>query len=430
MNELFLVIHREYITRIRTISFVLVTILTPVLLSLTVLLPVYFATKQTDNKQIKIGLIDPSQYLQNAFTDSEFVIEPLKNGTPDEIEQIVLSNKYEGIIYLSHSDSTFAKIQYYSAKQPSISLIEQIKSAVEKVAIKEKMATYGINDVDAIISAIKETVDIELFKIGSDGIQNVGNLLKPLLSIILGLIIYMFVFMFSIRVMRGVMEEKGGRIVELIITSISPVKFMAGKIIGIALVGLTQIICWFVILSVMGAFLPATSHISSDYPGNFIAQQAPLGNISQLLININQLDINTIAFSFVFFFIGGYLLYSSIFAAIAAAAKNDEEVSMLSMIVTIPLLTAIIVLSSTIISPDSSLSYWFSIIPFTSPVVMMGRIVYGAPVQDILLSMFLLIVTAVTIIWLSGKIYKMTILYAGKKVTMKEIFSWIKNANK
>ncbi|MDR1181365.1 MAG: ABC transporter permease [Bacteroidales bacterium] len=430
MNELFLVIHREYIIRVRTISFVLTTVLTPILLSLVVLLPVYFVTKQTDYKPITIGLIDPVQYLKNAFTDSEFVVEPLKNETSDEVKQLVLSDKYEGIIYLNRSDSTFTKIQYYFTKQPSISLIGQIKSAVEKVAIKEKMTTYGINDVDTIINAIKKTVDIELFKVGDDGIQNVGGLIKPLLSIILGLIIYMFVFMFSIRVMRGVLEEKGGRIVELIITSISPVKFMTGKIIGIAMVGLTQIVCWFIIFSVMGVFLPTTSNISSDYPGNFIAQQATSGNINQILININQLDINTVAFSFVFFFIGGYLLYSSIFAAIAAAAKNEEEVGMFSMIITIPLLMAIIVLSSVIISPDSSLSYWFSIIPFTSPVVMMGRIVYGAPMQDILLSMFLLIVTAGTVIWLSGKIYKMKILYAGKKVTMREIISWIKNANK
>ena len=168
MNELFLVTHREYITRVRTVSFVLTTILTPVLLSLMVLLPAYFVTKQKDDQQIKVGLIDPARYLQNAFTDSDFIIESLESKTQDEVKQIVLSNKYEGVIYHSHSDSAFTKIQYYFTKQPSISLVKQIRSAVEEVAIKEKMITYGINDVYTIINAAKEAVDY--FRVGGNKI--------------------------------------------------------------------------------------------------------------------------------------------------------------------------------------------------------------------------------------------------------------------
>jgi len=289
MNQLFLVIHREYTTRVRKLSFVLTTILTPVLLSLIVLLPAYFATNP----------------------DSEAVIDE-------------------------------------------------------------------------------------------------AHLFKPLLGILLGFVIYMFIFMFSIRVMRAVLEEKNGRIVELILTSISPVKFMAGKIAGIALVAFTQIFCWIIIISVARLFIPVASGVP---------------------VNISQPEINTIAFSFLFFFIGGYLLYSSIFAAISAAGKSDEEVGQFSMIVTIPLIAAIVVVSSSVYTPHGSLAYWFSMIPFTSPVVMMSRVVHGVPLQEIFLSMFLLVVTVAAIVWLSGKIYKMTILYTGKKVKIRDIISWIKPSN-
>jgi ABC-2 type transport system permease protein len=227
--------------------------------------------------------------------------------------------------------------------------------------------------------------------------------------------------------MRGVLEEKSNRIVELIITSISPVKFIAGKIIGIALLGLTQIVCWLVIMYGFTLFLSTGSDMAST--GGFMNQRINPDDVNQILNNLNLIDFNVIIPAFFFFFIGGYLLYSSLFAAIAATANHSDEIQQVTMIVTLPLILSVIVLSNTINSPDSALSYWFSIIPFTSPVVMMGRIVYGAPIGDIILSMFLLTITVAGIIGLSGKIYKTAILYTGKKVTMKEIFFWIKNIN-
>jgi ABC-type Na+ efflux pump, permease component len=162
---------------------------------------------------------------------------------------------------------------------------------------------------------------------------------------------------------------------------------------------------------------------------SFVNQRISQEDLNQILNNINLIDFNMIIPLFIFFFIGGYLLYSSIFAAIAATANHNDDIQRVTMIVTAPLIMSIIILSNTINSPDSSMSYWFSIIPFTSPVVMMGRIVYGVPIQDILLSMFFLIITVALIVWIAGKIYKMAILYTGKKITGKEIASWIRNIN-
>jgi ABC-2 type transport system permease protein len=238
-----------------------------------------------------------------------------------------------------------------------------------------------------------------------------NNQFQHFLCMALGTGIYLCIFLFSSQVMRGVLEEKSNRIVELIITSISPVRFMTGKIIGIALLGLTQIACWLLVM--YGVTYCLSGDSATGLIGGFM----------------DRIDFRVIIPAFLFFFIGGYLLYSSVFAAIAAAANHNDDIQQVTLIVTIPLILSVIVLSSAINTPDSSLVYWFSIIPFTSPVVMMGRMAYGVPFQDVLLSILLLAATVVLMIWISGKVYRMAILYTGKKVSMKEIISWISNAS-
>ena len=426
MNELLHIIQREYLTRVRTKAFVLITLLSPILLLALFLLPTYFATRQENYKEIKIGLVDPSNSYIDAFDESEFVVERLTDKTVEDIKNMVLTNNWEGIVFIEKHDSTGANIQYYSSKQPSVSLLNQIRTEIQRIVVNEKLSIYGINDVDRLVRSARSSVSIENIKVSADKIQTVSNRFQQPLCMAIGLMIYMFVLMFSSQVMRGVLEEKSSRIVEIIITSVSPVKFMTGKIIGIALLGLTQIICWIVLMCCFSFFLSNFADFTSS---GAINQRISQEDINQILNNFSQIDFNTIIPAFVFFFIGGYLLYSSVFAALAATANHSDDIQQVSMIVTLPLISSIIVLANTVNSPDSVLSYWFSIIPFTSPVVMMGRIVYGAPIQDILLSMFLLVITVALIIWISGKVYKMAILYTGKKITGKEILSWIRNAN-
>ena len=430
MNKLLHVIQREYLTRVRTKSFIIITLLTPFLLSSIFLLPAYFAKQHDDYKQMKIGLVDPTYSLSEAFVESELSVHLLENQTIEDIKNLILSSEWEGIVYVEKSDSTGANIQYYSIKQPSVFLLNQIKSTIQKVVVNEKLAVFGIQNIDEMIRSAKASITVENVKVGTVKTQKGSSPYQQPLCMALGATIYMFIFLFASQVMRGVQEEKSNRIVELIITSISPVKFMTGKIVGIALLGLTQIICWITLMYSFGLLISNLADLSSSGSmNNFVNQRISQEDVNQILNNLSQIDFNTIIPAFVFFFIGGYLLYSSIFAAIAAAANHSDEIQQVTMIVTLPLILSVFVLVNTVNSPDSALSYWFSIIPFTSPVVMMGRVVCGAPIQDILLSIFFLIAAVAIIIWLSGKIYKTAILYTGKKVTGKEILSWIRNIN-
>lgn len=427
MKELFHVIQREYLIRVQTKSFILITVLTPFLLSAIFLLPVYFATQHEDYKQLKIGLADADHLLDGVFDETELAVEAIEIQTVDEIKEMLLSNQWEGIVYVKKSDDAGTNIQYYSSKQPSIFLLNQIKSAVQRVIVNERLSTLGVENVEKLIHAARNSVKIESIKVGGEKTETVSSPYQRPLSMALGVTIYLFIFLFASQVMRGVMEEKSSRIVELIITSISPVRFMTGKIIGIALLGLTQIVCWVIIMYGFTLFISGGSDMASS--GGFVNQRISQEDVNQIITNLNRIDFNTIIPTFLFFFIGGYLLYSSLFAAIAASANHSDDIQQVTMLVTIPLILAVFVLANTVNSPDSSLSYWFSIIPFTSPVVMMGRMVYGAPIQDVLLSMTLLAVTVILIIQLSGKIYKTAILHTGKKVSIKELIYWIINTN-
>ena len=430
MSELFHVVQREYITRVRTKSFIIITLLTPILLMALFLLPAYLATKHENYESIRIGIIDNSHSLKNAFSESEFRIEILETETIDDINNLIIKGKYEGIAHVDNSDSTTTKVKYYSVKQPSVFLVNKIKSTFQKARLNESLLVYGVQNVDSIINASNKSVLIENVKIGSDTSYGTDNNLKRTLCLAMGTTIYLFIFLFASQVMRGVTEEKSNRIVELIITSISPFKFMAGKIIGIALLGLTQIIVWIGMLYLISFVLSGFTDTSSVNMNNgFLSQRINPEDINSILNNINSIDFNVIIPTFVFFFIVGYLLYSSIFAAIAASVNSGDELKQITLIVTAPLILSVLVLASTTTNPDSALSFWFSIIPFTSPVIMSGRIIYGAPFQEVLLSAFLLIITTIGIIWLSGKIYKSAILYAGKKISFSDLTKWIKNNN-
>lgn len=428
MKEIFLIIQREYLSRVCAKSFIIITLLTPFLLSSIFVLPALFSNQNENYKQLKFGLINTTSMPSEVFNDLELNVESLENHTINDIKNLILSDQWEGIMYVEKYDSIETIIQYHSAKQPSIFLQNQIKSRIQQEIVNDKLNIYGIHNIDMLILSAKESVTITNIKVGSENTQIKNNPHQRFLCMILGVIIYLSIVLFSTQVMRGVLEEKSNRIIELIITSISPVKFMIGKIIGIALLGLTQFTCWLVITYCISFFMSNHSDIMTN--SDFINQRINQEDINQLLNNLNQIDFNIIIPMFLFFFIGGYLLYSSLFAAIAAIASDHEEIQQITTIVTIPLVLSFFVLTNTVNSPDSSLSYWFSIIPFTSPVIMVGRIVYGVPLEDVILSMTILVATIILIVWLSGKVYQTTILHTGRRLTVSGLITWIKNINK
>ena len=422
MKELIHIIQREYLTRARGKSFILISLLTPLLLSLLFLLTTYLAQQHEDYENMEIGLIDRSGKLNESLNNSELKVKLFDNKTVDEMNKLIAENHLTGIVYIESSDFTATRIKYFSKKQPSVYLENKIRTTIRKELINNRLKSFGVENVNEIISKIERSVTMETVKIGDTGTQT-GPYHRTL-CMALGLTIYLFVFLFSSQVMRGVLEEKSNKIIELIITSVSPVKFMAGKIIGIALLGLTQIVCWSVILYGIGLFLENFINMTATgQTGGFLNKGIDPEEMNRMLQNLGMIDFNTIIPAFVFFFVGGYLLYSSVFAAISAASGQNDEMQQITTLISMPLIFAVIVLSNTINSPDSSLSWWFSVIPFTSPVVMMGRVVYGVPLPDFLISALSLVATVVVIIWMSGKIYKNAILYKGKKMTLSEIIS-------
>lgn len=424
MKELFYVIKREYYTRVRSKAFILITILTPLFFSLIFVLPVYFATQHEDYKNTTIGLIDSSPLLQNAFNELELKVENIDVSAMEDIHSVIQLNQLEGVVYWDHSDSLNMHVKYYSDKQPSVFLLNQIRRAIQNVVLNDQMNDLGIDNINSIINSIKKKIVVENIKVSEGSLQTTGNPYQRPLCLILGLVIYLTIFLFSSQVMRGVLEEKSNRIVELVITSISPVKFMSGKIIGIALLGITQMICWIIVIL---GLIQILSFLPGATSTGFISQKIAPEDIEQIITNLSLIDFGTIVPLFLFYFLGGYLLYSSMFAALAATANHNDDIQQVTMIVTLPLTLSVVILSNTVNSPDSVLSYWCSIIPFTSPVIMMGRVVYGVATQDIILSMFILLCTLIFTVWLSGKIYKNTILYNGKKMKLYQLLIVIKN---
>jgi ABC-2 type transport system permease protein len=426
MNELIHIVQREYLTRAREKSFILITLLTPFLLSLILLLPTYFSQQHEEYKELSIGLIDKSGKLDESLNSTEFKVNLLVGKVVDDIINLISESNLDGVVYIESSDFSSTKVKYFSKKQPSIYLENEIRTSIRNKLLENSLESFGIENILEKISNAEHSVSLETVKIGD--VERQFSPYHRNLCVLMGLTIYLFIFLFSSQVMRGVLEEKSNKIIELIITSVSPIKFMAGKIIGIALLGLTQIVGWSIILYGIVIFLENFVSISmTGRSDDFLGKKIDPEEINMILANLNMIDFNTIIPAFIFFFVGGYLLYSSIFAAISAVSKHNDQMNQITTIITMPLILAVIVLSNTANSPDSVLSYWFSIIPFTSPVIMMGRVIYGVPLHDLLISTLLLILTVFVIIWLSGKVYKNSILHEGKKITLTEIISLIKS---
>jgi len=294
----------------------------------------------------------------------------------------------------------------------------------------------AVPDLEQKLEAARTNIHVNTIRVGDKGEEHKSSTeIAMVLGYIFGFMIYIFIFIYGTMVMRGVMEEKQNRIVEVIISSVKPFELMMGKIVGIALVGLTQFAIWVVlfigIFNVAKGFIPdmspeqaqnlmAQSQMSGQMEN--VAQSSQMQEIFSMMSNIN---FPLIIGCFFFFFIGGYLLYSSLFGAVGSAIDSEEDAQQFTLPVTIPLIVAIIVMMNAITNPEGQIAFWFSLIPFTSPVVMMVRIPFGVPVWELLLSMALLVGTFVGTVWVAGKIYRTGILMYGKKPTWKELGKWL-----
>jgi ABC-2 type transport system permease protein len=454
INRTAIIIKREYLSRVKKRTFIIMTILGPILFAAMMIVPVWLSQiKDTDEKTIVI--LDESLIFYDQFHNSEYLkYEYLMGIDVDSAIRIMETMDYYAVLFIPNSiiETSNATAMLYSYKQPGLNVKLELMNDMEKVLEEAKLhvkgSELGIDRVKLLdaIKAVETNINIQTRKIGDDGVQkSTSTEIAMIIGYLAGFLIYMFVFMYGTQVMRGVIEEKSNRIVEIIVSSVKPFKLMMGKIIGIAMVGLTQFVLWiiltftivmaaqFIFLDDFSGFqqMPQMEQVisSNSNLGDSPIQDEFSGKIEDALSAISAINFPILLISFLFYFLFGYLLYAGMFAAVGAAVDNEADTQQFMLPISLPLVFGLIVMFSVINNPESSLAWWFSIIPFTSPIVMMVRIPFGVPFTDILLSWSLLIASFLFMVWLSGKIYRTGILMYGKKVNYKELWKWIRYKN-
>ena len=438
MSKTALIIKREYLNRVSKKSFLILTFLTPLLFAAMVFVPLWLSSIKGDEVR-NVVVLDRTGKYAPLFEDADnykFIagdksLESYKQASDKEVYAIV-----------SITDDLIAHPEaatMYSEKQIPGDLSRIVNQVLSRKLENEKMATYNIPNLKEIIKESQINFEINTIKWSEDGSESESSsLVASIVGLIFTLISYMFIMVYGAMVMQGVMEEKTNRIVELMVSSVRPFQLMMGKIIGIGLVGLTQMFLWGILtmalvlggqILFMGSVDPQIMQQGSmmghgaSMPGMVEASQEPAAKLFGMLQTINFAEIG---FFFVIYFIGGYMLYASVFAAIGSAVESQEDTQQFMTPIMIFLVFSLYAGIYSMENPEGPLAFWCSLIPFTSPIVMMIRLPFEVPLWEKLLSVSLLYVTFVGIIWLSAKIYRVGILMYGKKPTIKEMIKWLR----
>ena len=434
MNKLFLIIKREYLTRVTRRSFILATILTPLAFAIFFIVVGFIFTYESDDSK-RIAIIDESNMLEKRIKDENNLYFKFVDAKLDILKRDFDQFDYDGILVIPPIKNildTEHTIFYYSDNQPTLDIETLIRSrvasSVRDYKIKElKLQKEQLNAINTKISLEPEPIE----ESGEDASKFTGAI-AAFIGGAMGMIMYMTVFIYGMMVMRSVMEEKTNRIVEVMISSVRPFTLMLGKIIGVGAVGLTQVAIWailipsiiFIVNIVFGFDTSATMDMPTGTPE--IDPEDAQAMAAQILHELRTQDWWMIFPLFILYFLGGYFLYSSLFAAVGSAMGDDlGEGQALTIPITIPVLLAFYIMFVAIQAPNSSLAIFASIFPLFSPIVMPARLAFGPPIWEVALSMALLIATSIFFVWLSGRIYRVGILMYGKKVNLREISKWI-----
>ncbi|WP_412984197.1 ABC transporter permease [Pontimicrobium sp. IMCC45349] len=437
MNHLPLVIKREYLTKVKNKSFIIMTILSPIIMIALIALVAYLS--QLNNDKVRtIAILDESGLVETLFEDTENTkYHKLENVTLEAAKEIVKASEEYGLLHVSKTNNieeVSKSIKFYSEDSPSLTVISGLESKIEK-----NLSELKLLEVEGIsleqIEAAKIHVNINQENFSGEQTSKVGNIMKLAFGGAAGYLLFMFIIIYGNMIMRSVIEEKTSRIIEVIISSVKPVQLMLGKIIGTSLAGITQFLIWMILGGVLLTVVTTIFNIDLSQmqtPQQELMQQAmenpDINDQAQLIFNeFRSLPILNLIIAFIFFFIGGYLLYSSLYAAVGAAVDNETDTQQFMMPILMPLILAVYVGIFTVIEdPHGTVSTVFSFIPFTSPVVMLMRIPFGVPLWQQVLSVLILIGTFMFTVWFAAKIYRVGILMYGKKPTYKELFKWLK----
>ena len=463
-KKLSIIIQREYLNKVKKKSFLLITFLAPVLFAGIAILPSLIMLGAKEEAK-QVGVIDRSGIVLPYLTDNDVTIfkDLGADANPDAIKADFGAAGVDVLLSISELDTVARTVQAdcYSEKPLGMDTGEMIENRINDAVEAYRIESYGIENLEEIMAGVKSNVHLRSYTIDESGNESISESgIYMALSMILGMALYMFIALFSGMVMSSVIEEKSSRVVEVLMSSVKATELMFGKIIGVALVALTQFLLWILLTllllavamgiigkdKMMGMMqddpttemvsqmnenvnLPAGMDLNSalaaatDTTG--VASGEPSG-MDVVMSTLGNINVGQILFAFLFFFVFGNLLYASLFAAIGSAVENEGDSSQLQLPVTVPLLLGFFIALYAFKAPDSQLVFWGSMIPFTSPIVMLARIPFGVATWELVLSMVLLVVTFVVCAWASAKIYKVGILMFGKKSTFKDLIKWLK----
>jgi ABC-2 type transport system permease protein len=434
INHLSLIIKREYLNKVRNKSFIVMTFLSPLIMVAIFALVAYLSQLNSENKRV-IGVLDESGiFLQEFESSGSITYKTLSGMSLSEAKNATETSEDYGLLYIPETasvDDLSSSIVFYSQDSPSLTLIDDIEDAIEEKANTIKLADAGIDAQKIRDLRIKVDTRIETFQ--GQETSKLGSGIKLIFGGAAGYLLFMFIIIYGNMIMRSVIEEKTSRIIEVIISSVKPIKLLLGKIFGTSLAGITQFAAWVVLLFIFSAVL--TSIFGIDPAQVQTPQQEVLESstggvdnmVQEVLYEINNMPLVNLIVMFVLFFIGGYLLYASLYAAIGAAVDSETDTQQFMLPILMPLILAVYVGFFTVIdNPHGTVSQVFSYIPFTSPVVMLMRIPFGVPLWQQVISVVLLFVTFIGTVWFAAKIYRVGILMYGKKPSYKELAKWLK----
>ena len=434
MKKLWLVIKREYLTRVRKRSFILGTLLTPLAFGLFFIVVGFIFSYESDEEKI-VAVIDKGNILEKKISDAKKLYFQFPNKSLDELKAAVADKQFDGVLVIPEINDLYVKEQtvyFYSEKPPSADMSSFIEKRIEKSIRDYKINELNLESKQIEALGVNVSVDPEPLDPNEDNATTFSSAVGVFFGMMMGFIMYTVVFVYGMMVMRSVMEEKTTRIVEVMISSLNPFQLMMGKIIGVGAVGLTQVTVWAILIPAISFLVQIVFGFDNS---RLEEMQAAQGGINpddmeammhMAMNELSQMNWWVIIPLFILYFLGGYFLYASLFAAVGSAIGDDMgEAQSLTLPISIPVILALYIMIVAVQSPDSSLAVWSSIFPLFSPIVMPARLAFDPPAWQIALSLFLLFGTVLFFVWLAGRIYRVGILMYGKKASMKELVKWI-----
>ena len=442
------IISREYLTRVQKKSFLLITFLGPVFFAAIALLPSIIMFMAED-KGKQIAVVDQSGIvLPKMESDATITYHDYSTANPDSLKTQLSELEMDAMVLVSPLDSSTKSVNVsaFSNSPISVDLKERISDKIDEAVEDYRISLYDVGDLKQIMNEVKSDISMSTYTLGEDGEEKISSSeVFMIISLLLSTIIYFFIAMFSGMVMQSVIEEKASRVVEVLVSSVKATELMFGKIIGVACVALTQFLLWIVLTAVLvtgvSAFVgfdtmmgdPAQSEQMMQMTGQMsgvdmeqVTAVTEGDGLGVIISTLKEINYGQLIFGFFIYFALGYLLYASFFAAIGSAVENEADTQQLQMPITVPLIIGFFIAFYAFKAPDSAVVFWGSMIPFTSPIVMLARIPFGVPAWELALSIAILVGTFIACGWASAKIYQIGILMFGKKTTFKDLWKWLR----